>query len=520
MSTLRERLGRLVKTSGAASGSPAARAPSERGEAEEAADAAGGSAAKFPQTGSVAAEYKAAAASDCSPGEDVSLGPGWDRLGAGAHRNDWGMFVMRRRVYPAAHRHGAYRLKELCGAAEPLSALASAGGSAKRGGAGQRRGGSITMPPALSERPESAAVCHERLLFLDTETTGLGVGAGNVPFMVGIGFYERESFVVEQLFIRNPAEEAAMLEHLRLRLEERDILVSYNGKSFDWPILKNRFILNRQPEAADPIHFDFLYPSRSLWRNTLPSCRLSSVERERLGLSRIDDVPGSLAPALYFQYLAENDPALVAGVFEHNEKDVLTLACLAVHFARLLAGGLPLKRMEPEELYRLALWLDKLGRAEAAEDAIGELLARDAEEAADYWLPAASFFKRRGRHQSAALLWERFVELKRSRTASLEPYVELAMYYEHRVRDYDRALFYAEQAMERARSRLAAVRKAASSSGEYEALRKRVERLRLKREAGLRKRGEGKAARAQGAIRGREDARTGEPGGVWQQTLL
>jgi hypothetical protein len=312
-----------------------------------------------------------------------------------------------------------------------------------------------------------------------------------------------------------------MLEHLRLRLEERDILVSYNGKSFDWPILKNRFILNRQPEADDPIHFDFLYPSRSLWRNTLPSCRLSSVERERLGLSRIDDVPGSLAPALYFQYLAENDPALVAGVFEHNEKDVLTLACLAVHFARLLAGQLPLERMEPEELYRLALWLDKLGRPEAAEDAIGKLLAREAEEAADYWLPAASFFKRRGRHQSAVLLWERFVERKRSRTASLEPYVELAMYYEHRLRDYDRALFYAEQAMERARSRLAAVRKAASSSGEYEALRKRVERLRLKREAELRKRGDGKAARSPDAIRGREEARAGDPGGgVWQQTLL
>src|SRR5690606_17135283 len=143
-----------------------------------------------------------------------------------------------------------------------------------------------------------------------------------------------------------------------------------------------------------PLHFDFLYPSRSLWRNTLPSCRLSSVERERLGLSRVDDVPGSLAPALYFQYLAEGDPAIVTGVFDHNEADVLTLACLAVHFSRLLKGNVPFDRLEAEELYRLALWFDKLGMKRLADDAFARLLERDPEETEDYLLHAAEYYKK------------------------------------------------------------------------------------------------------------------------------
>jgi tetratricopeptide (TPR) repeat protein len=320
--------------------------------------------------------------------------------------------------------------------------------------------------------------------------------------------------VVEQLFIRNPAEEAAMLHHLRERLAVRDMLVSYNGKCFDWPILKNRYILNRQKDGAtDPVHFDFLYPSRSLWRNTLPSCRLSSVERERLGLSRIDDVPGSLAPALYFQYLAEGDPALVAGVFEHNEKDVLTLACLAVHLTRLMAGTVSTARMEPEELFRLALWLDKVGRAEEADEAFRELLGRDSDQASDYWLPAADFYKRQGRFEPAVSLWERTIERKRrSRIAPLTPYVELAMYYEHQQKDYDRALEYAEQAFEKARGRLTAVRKEGGGAEEIEAIRKRVDRLMTKRDTALQRRN----ARPKPA-----SAKRGGKGdsGVWQQML-
>ncbi|MEF3301631.1 ribonuclease H-like domain-containing protein [Paenibacillus sp. GYB003] len=481
MSTLKERLGRLKKT------------------------ADGAAAAQTASSGDARAEEA----------QIERLGASWERLEAQMHFNDWGQFIIRRRRYPLHYAHGTYRLGELCGEAEPLSVLAETGG--KRTG---RKGRALAgeTEAGTGGRLSCVSVHHSRLLFLDTETTGLGVGAGNVPFMIGIGFYDGDGFVVEQLFIRNPAEEASMLHHLRERMAERDMLVSYNGKCFDWPILKNRYILNRQKEhAADPVHFDFLYPSRSLWRNTLPSCRLSSVERERLGLRRTDDVPGSLAPALYFQYLAEGDPALLAGVFEHNEKDVLTLACLAAHFAKLLRGDMPLARLEEEELFRLALWLDKLGRADGAEEALRELLGREAERTADYWLPAAEFYKRQGRFAPAVSLWERAIERKRrSRIASLAPYVELAMYYEHRDKNYERALSYAEEALERARGRLSAARLDGAAGEELEAIRKRVDRLRAKRDAAARKEPAARAAAA--PIAGKRAGRR-QTAGVWQELL-
>ncbi|TMV50274.1 hypothetical protein FE783_12025 [Paenibacillus mesophilus] len=450
-----------------------------------------------------------------------TLGASWERLGAKMHHNDWGQFIIRRLRYPFDHMHGKYRLGELCGEAGPLSALGAV--AKKRGsrkGSGRGRNGSFAAENQTADPLALPPVSHERLLFLDTETTGLGVGAGNVAFMVGIGFYDPDAFVVEQLFIRNPAEEAAMLHHLRERLTDRDMLVSYNGKCFDWPVLKNRYILNRQKDGAtDPVHFDFLYPSRSLWRNTLPSCRLSSVERERLGLSRIDDVPGSLAPALYFQYLAENDPTLVAGVFEHNEKDVLTLACLAIHLTRLMTGTVPRERMEPEELFRLALWLDKLGRAEEADEVFRELLGLESEQAADYLLPAAEFYKGQGRFGPAISLWERAIERKRrSRIAPLTPYVELAMYYEHQQKDYDRALLYAEQAFEKARGRISAARKEGSGAEELEAIRKRVERLKAKRDS-ARKRKDMRKPVAGAANKGGKRYGSEWTAGIWQQTL-
>lgn len=465
---------------------------------------------------------------DCGAEEEAEgnpLGASWDRLEVRMHSNDWGRFVIRRKEYPLHYSHGTYSLGELCGEAEPLSALAAAGTRqirpetgrrGKNAAAGSRAGGPPPEPPP--------SVRHDRLLFLDTETTGLGVGAGNVPFMVGIGYYERDAFVVEQLFIRDPAEEGAMLRHLRERMEKRDMLVSYNGKSFDWPILKNRYILNRQQDdAVDPVHFDFLYPSRSLWRNTLPSCRLSSVERERLGLSRTDDVPGSLAPALYFQYLAEGDPTLVAGVFEHNEKDVLTLACLAAHFVKLMRGTVSTSLMEAEELFRLALWLDKVGRREEAEEAFRELLELNAEQAADYWLPVAEYFKRQGRFGPAVALWERAIERKRrSRIASLAPYVELAMFYEHQQKDYERALQYAEQALERVGGRLSALRGEGNAAADAEALRKRIDRLLAKRGAAKRKAASSRGSNGTGDSRpgGKRRGNRSEDGpDVWQDAL-
>jgi uncharacterized protein YprB with RNaseH-like and TPR domain len=407
----------------------------------------------------------------------------WGAIGAHMEHNEWGSFVMRRRCVESQTLHGCYMLSELAGQADKLLALLAPARSYADG----------------EDVSVDGGLLHEQLLYLDTETTGLGIGAGNVAFMIGIGFYEGERFIVEQMFIRDPGEELGMLYYLQQKIAKHPYLVTYNGKTFDWPIIKNRYILNRMPSEI-PIagHFDFLYPSRSLWKHTLPSCRLGKVEEERLGVVRTDDVPGSLAPALYFQYLAERDVSIVEGVFVHNELDILSLASLSVHFTNILNGKSSLSAMGLEELYRLGVWLAKLGQDLLAAQALERLAERimglesvTEEGADDYLLPLAQVYKQQHRFAEARGLWELYAERKGDRiTASLEPYIELSMHYEHRDKQLRLALTYASQALDKAWRQQSLKRsfggdngtgtRTAGKQNEIADLEKRIQRLRLK----------------------------------------
>jgi uncharacterized protein YprB with RNaseH-like and TPR domain len=388
----------------------------------------------------------------------------WQDIGAMMESNEWGTFVKRKQSYPLHYKHGQYSLGELPDISAELSGF----------------------------HPMSAINC-EQMLFFDTETTGLGVGAGNVPFMIGIGYYEQEHFITEQFFIRNPAEEIAMLHYFNESLSRFTHVVSYNGRTFDWPIIKNRFVLNRMKLAnQDILQLDFLYSARSFWRNTLPSCRLAKVEEERLGFTRLDDVPGSLAPTLYFQYLAERRLSVIQGVFVHNEHDILSLAVLAIHFGHALCGHLDYTKMEAEELFRIGLWLDKMGKTDLAEAAITQLLVRSPAKSSEYWLAIAAFYKKKGNEIKAVKLWNAYIKLKCNDQGfiALEPFIELAMYYEHRMKQYETAIMFAEKALEHAWKQASFLRIAAfgkSSKGNQTKhhdlciqLEKRIARLRKK----------------------------------------
>lgn len=401
----------------------------------------------------------------------------WAALGAQMLETEEGCFVMRRRYYPAGYIHGRCELAALDGRGERLLPMLGAAG------------GDFT---------------HEKLLFLDTETTGLGIGAGNVPFMIGLGYYEGADFITEQMLIRHPGEEFAMLCYLQDRLAQRPLLVSYNGKSFDWPIIRSRYVMNRVRLAREPQgHIDFLYPARSLWRYTLPSCRLGSVEAERLGVRREDDVPGSQAPALYFEYLSTRQTSLLEGVFIHNEIDLLSLAGLAVHFADMAEGRFDWSTIlaaGSQEAFRLGLWLTKLGQEELADGMMRRLyadLVAKAESPApelDCALPLAQYFKQRGQFAEACALWRLCAAPSGGKlAASPEPCIELSMFYEHREKSARAALEYAEQALESLRLRGAlhrpgrgaaerAGRAALRDSPEWLALEKRIARLRRKAE--------------------------------------
>src|SRR6266403_5019658 len=187
---------------------------------------------------------------------------------------------------------------------------------------------------SLSHRTRAALTDPEKWLFLDTETTGLSGGTGTYAFLVGLAWWDAGGLQVEQFFMRDFSEEHSLLQELSQRVAERPVLVTFNGKSFDWPLLESRFTMTRSiavPELA--AHLDLLHPARALWKLRLGSVKLVELERhvldiERLGWHREDDVPSSMIPQFYFNYLRGGSPAPLAGVVRHNGMDLRGLAAV------------------------------------------------------------------------------------------------------------------------------------------------------------------------------------------------
>src|ERR1700674_156551 len=186
----------------------------------------------------------------------------------------------------------------------------------------------------VSRKTRAALEDPEKWLFLDTETTGLAGGTGTYAFLIGLGWWDAGGLQVEQFFMRDFAEEHSLLQELSQRIAERPVLVTFNGKSFDWPLLENRFTMTRSiavPKLA--AHLDLLHPARALWRLRLGSVRLVELERHvlhapRLGWHRENDVASALIPQYYFDYLRGGPAEPLAGVVRHNQMDLRGLAAL------------------------------------------------------------------------------------------------------------------------------------------------------------------------------------------------
>ncbi|MFW6023596.1 MAG: ribonuclease H-like domain-containing protein, partial [Myxococcota bacterium] len=204
--------------------------------------------------------------------------------------------------------------------------------------------GHAPVRDALAVQPECVAqlaldvglegMDPRRMLLLDTETTGLAGGTGTIPFLVGLAWFEDESLCVRQLFLRRPGEEAPMLHALAERLAWASCIVTYNGKSFDWPLVRNRYVLNRVPLPEPPPHLDLLHCARRVYRRRFPRMKLVDLEVEVLGMQRDDDVPGAEIPALYLRWLQRADPTGLDRVIEHNAHDLIALAALLARVAQ------------------------------------------------------------------------------------------------------------------------------------------------------------------------------------------
>jgi hypothetical protein len=184
--------------------------------------------------------------------------------------------------------------------------------------------GLLALDPGLS------ACDPRRALYLDTETTGLAGGTGTVAFLVGLAFFDEAHgvFVLEQMLLRRLGEEAPILELLERRLREASMIVTYNGKAFDVPLLRARFVMNRMARPAEPPHLDLLHVARRVHKHRLDACNLASIESEVLGRERVGDVSGMDIVEAYSHFLRSGDESALHGVVTHNEHDVLAMVAL------------------------------------------------------------------------------------------------------------------------------------------------------------------------------------------------
>ncbi|MBI1800871.1 MAG: ribonuclease H-like domain-containing protein [Chloroflexi bacterium] len=285
-------------------------------------------------------------------------------------------------------------------------------------------------------RDERMAGCpRERMLFLDIETTGLAGGTGVWPFMVGLGWFGGGQFVVEQLFMRNPLEEAALLSALAERLAACDMLVTFNGKAFDVPLLKNRYGMHRRTMlVADKAHLDLLSLARRLWRDRLASRALGSLEQHILGARRSQsDVPGWMIPTIYFEYLRNDDARPLKGVFYHNALDIVAMAALLGHVAQMTHDPLGTRMQHPVDYLSLGRMYEEMGQLDTAariyEQSMNDNLPDDSFREAARRLSAV--YRRTDRFAQSLELW-----LEAAKRGEVYALINLAMYYEHRTRDY------------------------------------------------------------------------------------
>jgi len=293
-------------------------------------------------------------------------------------------------------------------------------------------------------------------LFIDTETTGLEIAAGTVAFLIGVGYLDGDDFVVRQVFMRDFNEEMALLADLHTLCEKFQAVVSFNGKTFDIPMLENRFVLARLfPDLFDGPHLDLLHPSRRLWQRRLANCKLATLETDILGVTRTQaDVPGYFIPSLYRKYLVDGDARPMAGIFYHNELDIVSMAALATILGQILAypEHPPLiDPLHPIDLLSVGIWQRHLGRAASAEQALKATLAADlpAELRQLATVELAFFLKRQGRAAEAESLWQEMV----TTSDSLLALEELAKYYEWKQKSFEQALTCTEYALKVLRAR-------------------------------------------------------------------
>lgn len=318
---------------------------------------------------------------------------------------------------------------------------------------------------AIMQGGDYADFDREDFCFLDTETTGLSHGAGTVAFLAGVGFFDEQGFTVRQYLMRDYDEEALLLSHVAEDMKKSRVLCTFNGATFDLPLLEARFTMNRMRDQY-PVrpHVDLLPASRRVWKLRLKKCNLTSLEEAVLGLAREDDLPGALVPERYFSFLKTRDFSLLDDILEHNIQDIVSLAHILDRLLRL--HETPLLAQAPEDLFSLGRVYEKRGRHEgarmcyrAADRGSVSILARGR---------MAESLCREGDFEAAARVYSRMAA---DRQGGAGPLIALAKICEHKKRDIPAAIEYTRKAI---------LLSADQPDSDMAALQKRYQRLLLK----------------------------------------
>ncbi|MBN2398947.1 MAG: ribonuclease H-like domain-containing protein [Candidatus Aminicenantes bacterium] len=340
------------------------------------------------------------------------------------------------------------------------------------------RYGKVRLGDWYALQPEALAIISgssafsgldiHKVLFFDTETTGLAGGTGTIPFMLGFGFFSEQVFQVKIFLLQDLDREGEFLAAVDefLKTGNFSAIVTFNGKAFDFPLLETRYILQRRRmPLLDLLHLDFLFPARTLWKNTFDSRKLGYLGEMLLGLSRADDIDASTIPALYFNFLRHNDFSVIEPIIEHNAMDLVGLAAVVLLGARylddykltgdegeILGLGLLCERAglleKAEAYYRIAK--DVSGRNAVSEQAVRRL---------------SVLLKKKKLYIEAMTLWEIL-----SGTNDLQAFREISVHYEHRERNYYQAVEIVEKALG----------SVTLSPSQQQDLEKRLQRLRQK----------------------------------------
>jgi uncharacterized protein YprB with RNaseH-like and TPR domain len=312
-----------------------------------------------------------------------------------------------------------------------------------------RRHGNIDISH-LFELPEcllgsisdgAVSACHpSRWAFLDTETTGLA-GPGTYAFLIGVGRVTEKGFHVRQFFMREYGEELSLLHAIADHLAQFDVLITYNGKTYDEPLIESRYRMAGSPSPFERLqHVDILFGARRLWKLRFDTCRLVELESQVLGFEREGDVPGELIPYLYFEYLRRREAFRLAPVFHHNAMDILTLACLTAIVPRAFHAPGEARLEHGAEMVGLARWLRKADRYEDAITLFRQAVDRGLQDDLLFrtlW-DIALLEKKQGRELASLEIMRELAESRNPfRLPALE---ELAKFYEHRERNNGTAL--------------------------------------------------------------------------------